>query len=162
MENSRLLFAGSGDLIKDLQDEAAQLGIREKVFFLGSIAEDDLPHVYRAAHVFSLVSDRGQGRGEGIPLTPLEAAACGVPIIVGNQDGSQEAVASDDSNGYVIDPFDVEHHSEVLRLLTADKGLREVMAQDARRVVERDMAYTVFREKHRMLLDTAVARRFHR
>ena len=54
------------------------------------VHEDDLPKFYRASRIFTLVSDRGKGRGEGIPLTPLEAMACGSPIIVGNQDGSQE------------------------------------------------------------------------
>ena len=79
--------------------------LQNKVIFTGSIHENDLPDIYRAAHLFSLVSDKGHMRGEGIPLTPLEAMATGIPVLVGNQDGSQEAVENG-VNGYVLDPFD--------------------------------------------------------
>ena len=57
-----------------------------------SINEFDLPFVYKSAHLFCLVSEKGKGKGEGIPLTPMEALASGLPIIVGNHDGSKELI----------------------------------------------------------------------
>jgi len=76
----RLIYAGQGDMIDGLRTRAAQLGLANRVVFTGAVHERDLADVYRSAHIFSLVSDRGKGRGEGIPLTPLEAAACEKPI----------------------------------------------------------------------------------
>src|SRR5258706_1881201 len=90
--NARLIFAGSGDLVDRLNKRTAELGLERAVVFAGSIADPDLADVYRSSHIFSLVSDRGHERGEGVPVTPIEAAACRVPAIVGDEDGSPEAV----------------------------------------------------------------------
>jgi phosphatidylinositol alpha-1,6-mannosyltransferase len=70
---AHLVFAGRGDDAERLEAKAMSLGLSEWVTFTGSIDEEDLPDLYRAAHVFALVSDKGPDRGEGIPLTPIEA-----------------------------------------------------------------------------------------
>jgi phosphatidylinositol alpha-1,6-mannosyltransferase len=112
-----LVFAGKGDMTDHLKSLASKLGVQDRVYFSGMVYEADMAKFYTAATVFSLVSDRGKGRGEGIPLTPLEAMACGTPIIVGDQDGSQEAVFNN-TNGFCIDPFDLKSHKCcILRLI---------------------------------------------
>jgi len=146
-----LIFAGRGELGAGLRERAAEMGLQDRVFFTGMVHEDDLPDVYRSAHVFSLISDRGYGRGEGIPLTPLEAAACGVPILVGNQDGSQEAVL-EGVNGYALEPFDLDAHVAVLSALAKDTCRRREMGIAARRRIEKDFSFEGFRDKHRCLL----------
>jgi phosphatidylinositol alpha-1,6-mannosyltransferase len=147
---ARLIYGGRGELVGALRQQATAAGLERRVHFTGPIDERDLPDVYRSAHVFSLVSDRGPGRGEGIPLTPLEAAACGAPILVGNQDGSQEAVLPG-VNGYVLDPFDLDGHAATLLRLARDRASRIAMAQAARRRIEEEFAYPLFRDKHRRL-----------
>jgi phosphatidyl-myo-inositol dimannoside synthase len=149
--SARLIFAGKGDLVDELAARAKVLGLERRVCFTGTIHEDHLADVYRSAHIFSLVSDRGEGRGEGIPLTPLEAAACGVPILVGNQDGSREAVI-EGFNGHILDPFDLDRHAEVLLNLTSDEVRRKAMGLAARKRIEEEFAYPIFREKHQALL----------
>jgi phosphatidylinositol alpha-1,6-mannosyltransferase len=134
-KNSRLIFAGEGELAKLLRGQAAAMNLSDRVHFIGAVHEDDLVDVYRTAHVFSLVSDRGLGRGEGIPLTPLEAGACGIPILVGNQDGSREAV-EEDTNGYILDPFDLKAHTAILLSLVASKETRDRLGAGARRRAE--------------------------
>ena len=151
--NLRLIYAGRGDMVEELRRKANELGLGERVFFTGSIHEKDLPDVYRSAHMFSLVSDSGRGKGEGIPLTPLEAAACGVPIIVSNHDGSQEAVV-ENSNGFVLDPFDLQEMQRVILLLTGNTFLREQMGQAARLRIEKEFGFASFVDKHQQLLST--------
>jgi phosphatidylinositol alpha-1,6-mannosyltransferase len=124
-KKSVLVYAGKGNMVDHLKELATKFEVSDRVYFSGMVHEDDLPKFYRASRVFTLVSDRGKGRGEGIPLTPLEAMACGSPIIVGNQDGSQEAVFNE-TNGYCIDPFDLELHSRrALSLLQDDKLFKD-------------------------------------
>jgi phosphatidylinositol alpha-1,6-mannosyltransferase len=147
----RLIFAGKGDLVPVLKARADALGLGGRVFFTGMVHEDDLKHVYRAAHVFSLVSDRGPGRGEGIPLTPLEASACGVPILVGNQDGSQEAVI-DGVTGYLLDPFDLESHAGAIVKLASSDDQRQRMGIAGRKRIEFEFSFPGFVEKHRSLI----------
>ena len=148
----RLIYAGRGDMIKYLQEKTETFQLQNRVFFTGMIHEGDLPDVYRAAHIFSLVSDIGIGRGEGIPLTPLEAAACGVPILVGNQDGSREAVI-EGINGHILDPFDLTSHGNKIVALTRNRTLRTQMGEAARERIEKEFAYPIFREKHHKLLE---------
>jgi len=146
-----LVYGGHGNLVETLRQRAAASGLGSRVYFTGPVHERDLADVYRSAHIFSLVSDRGKGRGEGIPLTPLEAAACGVPILVGNQDGSQEAVV-EGQNGYVLDPFDFEVHARAILRLVREPDCRLRMAEAARKRIEDEFAYPIFRDKHRHLL----------
>lgn len=146
----RLVYAGRGDLIEVLRARASAQGLGNRVFFTGAVHEDHLADVYRAGHIFSLVSDRGKGRGEGIPLTPLEAASCGLPIIVGNHDGSQEAVVKG-VNGFVIDPFDLDAHASHLKALAADSTLRSALAAGARQRISQEFTYEGFRRKHEQL-----------
>jgi phosphatidyl-myo-inositol dimannoside synthase len=149
----RLIYAGRGALVDALRARAASLGLSHRVFFTGMVNEADMADVYRSAHMFSLVSDRGVGRGEGIPLTPLEAAACGAPILVGNQDGSAEAVVAE-TNGFVLDPFDLDKHVEKVSLLVRDEALRAQMAEASVAVARREFSYERFKDKHRDLLQS--------
>lgn len=153
---ARLIFAGQGELQGELSARAHALGLGARVHFTGGIHEDDLADVYRSAHVFSLVSDRGRHRGEGLPLTPLEGAASGVPILVGNQDGSQEAVAPGE-NGYVLDPFDLDDHAEKIASLVHQPEARAQMGRRARARCEEKFSYARFVEEHRRLLETRFA-----
>jgi phosphatidylinositol alpha-1,6-mannosyltransferase len=143
---AKLVIAGSGDLSMQLLELARNLHIEEITYFTGSIDERDLPDVYRAASVFSLVSDRGAGRGEGIPLTPLEALACATPVIVGDQDGSQEAVIGG-RNGIVCRPFDQAAQEKALVELYESQTLLRSMAKQARQIAVEYFGYDRFRSE---------------
>lgn len=147
-----LVIGGKGDQARALKALGDQTGFGHRIFFTGMVHEDDLAALYRMGSVFSLVSDRGIGRGEGIPLTPLEAMACGVPIIVGNDDGSQEAVV-EEKNGWVINPLALETHAEILLSLLKDENLRLQKAAAAVAVAKQFFSYPTFVEKHRQLLN---------
>jgi phosphatidylinositol alpha-1,6-mannosyltransferase len=154
---ARLVFAGKGDLIDELKSMAENAGIGNKVTFTGMVEENHLEEIYRMSYVFSLASDRGKGRGEGIPLTPLEAMACEVPIIVGNHDGSQEAVVGEE-NGFVIDSLNLELHAGKLEILLENPSQRDQMAKKAVEVAHKYFSYTEFREKHKMFLSGILKR----
>ncbi|MFT3766849.1 MAG: glycosyltransferase family 4 protein [Minicystis sp.] len=148
---ARVVIAGDGPTRPELSAQAARLGVQDRVLFTGSIREEDLPAIYRACDVFSLITHAGPGAGEGIPLTPLEAAACGKPILVGNQDGSREA-AEDSVSGFVLEPFDLQAIADRLTLLAQDPALRARMGAAARARIEREHGYERFRERVRSLL----------
>lgn len=147
---ARLVIAGDGPIRAELEDRARDLGVADRVRFTGSIREDDLPAIYRSSDVFALITHAGPGAGEGIPLTPLEAAACGKPILVGDQDGSREA-AEDGVSGFVLPPFDLDAIADRLTRLARDPDLRRRMGEAARARVEREHAYPRFRERVRDL-----------
>lgn len=141
-----LLIAGDGDQRSRLEARVRDEGLAGRVFFLGNVVESELVDIYNLCDVFTLVSDRGVGRGEGIPLTPLEAAACGKPILVGNEDGSQEAVI-EGQNGFILSPRDPETYRHRAEQLLLDDELRAQMGAAARRRIETEFSYTGFRAK---------------
>ena len=151
-KNAVLIFAGKGDMIDYLKKIAVRLNIEKRVFFAGMVHENDLPKFYRASRVFSLVSDRGVGRGEGIPLTPLEAMACGSPIIVGNHDGSQEAIFNN-NNGYCINPFDLNSHKSAILTLLKNDNIYNEMSKNAIYISRKFFSYKKFKLKHKSFLD---------
>jgi phosphatidylinositol alpha-1,6-mannosyltransferase len=152
--SARLVIAGRGDDRSRLESLADHHRVREAVIFAGAVEENDLADCYRAATVFSLVSDRGIDRGEGIPLTPLEAMSCGVPIIVGNQDGSSEAIApSQDGlpNGFAVDPFDLDQQARIVIDLANSPGRVGAIAAKARTIAERHFGFQRFVTQHSAL-----------
>src|SRR5207248_5669003 len=118
--NLILLLAGSGNDVERLRNRAFSEELADRVFFLGSIPERDLCDVYNLCDAFALVSDRGPGRGEGTPFTLLEAAACGKPIIVGDEDGSREAVVHG-VNGFTVSPRDPAALRSAIEALMLDE-----------------------------------------
>jgi len=149
--NAELVIAGSGDRLSDLQELARNLGLGDRVRFLGRIAEADLAGFYRLASIFVLVSRRYEGGGEGIPLTPLEAAACGVPIVVGNEDGSREAVVEGE-NGFVVPSRDEDALVAVLQRCSQDAELLRRLGEGAAARARTHFSYERFLREHEAFL----------
>jgi glycosyltransferase involved in cell wall biosynthesis len=89
LQNCTLLIAGEGPERKSLETLAANLGVADRVRFLGAIAHADIQRVYVAADVLILASSR-----EGWPNVLLEAMACGTPVVATNAWGNPEVVAA--------------------------------------------------------------------
>lgn len=147
----RLVVAGGGAGLPNQRRAAADLGLGDRCAFTGRVSEADLVAVYRSADVFALLTTKGPGQGEGLPLTPIEAAACGKPILVGNEDGSVEAV-EDAVTGFAIDPRNVSEIARVLALLQADDVMRARLGAAGRERILREMSYGVFRARLEQLL----------
>ncbi len=93
--NIGLLLAGTGSLEQELKALIVKLNLQKRVFFLGHI--DDMTSFYPLLDVFCLSSNN-----EGLPLSPLEAQACGVPVVLTNVGGCKEAICSE--TGIIVEP----------------------------------------------------------
>src|SRR5690606_32660237 len=77
-----LTVAGFGPELEDRKAQARQLGIAEKVQFLGAVAHDRLPDLYRrAAMLVTPFVPARSGDREGLGLVSVEALACGCPVV---------------------------------------------------------------------------------
>ncbi len=150
--DAQLVIAGAGDRRPALEALAAERGCAGRVVFAGRVADEDLPGLYRSASLFVLVSRKYDGGGEGLPLTPIEAAACGVPIVVGDEDGSREAVR-DGETGFLVRSREDAALVRVLEDAAADPNrLRGLGAAAARDAHER-FSYARFERQHRALIE---------
>jgi phosphatidylinositol alpha-1,6-mannosyltransferase len=136
------VFAGKGDDVPFLRQLAAELGVGDRVRFAGAIHEDHMADVYRSADAFYLTSEVGPGRGEGLPLTPIEAMACGAPVLVGDQDGSREIL--DGAGGWMGAPGDLEAQAAYLRRLALDPATLDRERRSARERAEAAFGFEGF------------------
>jgi phosphatidyl-myo-inositol dimannoside synthase len=79
------VVAGEGDDRARLEALAQSLGVAAHVRFVGNVAHDALPALYRSADAFAMPST-----GEGFGIAFLEAMACGVPALGLDADGSRD------------------------------------------------------------------------
>lgn len=150
-QNARLVFGGRGNYRVKLEQRAKELGLEKKVCFTGSIEEADLPFVYNSCSVFSLITEAGEGKGEGIPLTPLEAMACGKPVLVGDQDGSREAIMTP-ANGFCIDSLDTTAIVNAIREYMTNHQVLRSHSSAALNIARTHFGFSVFLERHKQLL----------
>jgi len=94
----RVEVAGGGPCREQLVRLAAELGVADRIVFLGEVR--DVPAALARARMLVLPS-----RSEGIPLTVLEAMACGLPV-VGTRVGGLPEVVEDGVTGLLVPPAD--------------------------------------------------------
>ena len=93
--------AGKGELQTDLQRLAYELGVGERVRFLGFLGQSDLRNVYHRSHIFLHPSETPADLNqEGVPNSMLEAMATGLPVVATRHGGIPEAV-TDGLSGYL-------------------------------------------------------------
>lgn len=104
---AQLTIAGFGPEAEARREQTRQLGLADRVTYLGAVAQGDLPALYRRAAVFVAPFVRTpDGDQEGLGLVLVEAAGCGCPIIAGNVSAVRD-VLRDDSVGTRVAPGDV-------------------------------------------------------
>ncbi len=95
-KNSKLLFAGSGNLEKFLKKKVKKLGLEQRVKFLGLLQKEDLNKLYSSSDIIVLPS----GYGETWGLVINEALEFGLPVIISDRVGS--AIDLCENNGYIF------------------------------------------------------------
>jgi len=111
-----------------LEEEVKVLRLAERVSFLNYVPPDELPALYAGAKVFVLPS-----LYEGFGLPPLEAMACGCPVVVSNA-ASQPEVCGDAA--YYVDPYDVKSIAEGIYKVALDEELRKSLIHKGLQRVE--------------------------
>jgi glycosyltransferase involved in cell wall biosynthesis len=117
-----LVVAGAkGWYADDVFARAEASGIADRVHFPGYVPEEEKALWYGAASCFCYPS-----LYEGFGLPPLEAMACGVPVVTSNVSSLPEVVGD---GGLTVPPDDSAALSAALRRVMADAALREELCQ---------------------------------
>jgi len=83
-----------------------ELGLQQSVRFLGAVAQKDLPQLYQSAALFVAPFVRAEsGDQEGLPVSLMEAVACGCPAVAGNVEGLQD-IFGPHAQECMVDPRD--------------------------------------------------------
>jgi glycosyltransferase involved in cell wall biosynthesis len=101
----------------------------ERIVMTGRVSDDDLIGLYQAADVFVFPS-----RYEGFGLPPLEAMACGTPVISSNRTSLPELIGD---AGVLVDPDDVDAiERELAELLASPERREQLVERGQRRAAE--------------------------
>jgi glycosyltransferase involved in cell wall biosynthesis len=118
----RLVIAGGrGWLFDGVFRRAEELSLAEDVVFLGYVPEEHLPALYCLADLLVFPS-----LYEGFGLPPLEAMACGTPVVTSNTSSLPEVVGE---AGLMVPAQDAEALAEAMNMVLADPALRESMVR---------------------------------
>jgi glycosyltransferase involved in cell wall biosynthesis len=109
-------FPSRDDLFPDMPALAERLGIRGSVHFVPFVESDDMAAVYSCTLAFCYPS-----RYEGFGLPPLEAMACGVPVIAADSTSLPEVVGG---GAKLVPPDDVDGWHEVMVRTASDPDWR--------------------------------------
>lgn len=121
-EDIHYCIAGNGDLKEHLTELAQQLGIGERVHFLGY--RRDINELLACSDIFAFPSYR-----EGLPVSLVEAISSGIPVVCSKIRGNIDLVA-DDENGYLCMPSDANMFAEKIKLLKDNEKKRGFLAEN--------------------------------
>lgn len=138
-QQARVLFAGDGPYLEDLQKEAFQAGAHDRIEFLGRRL--DIERILSKAHIFALPS-----KWEGFPLSILEAMRAGLPVVASDVGGVSEAV-EDGRTGFLIPRGDARTFAQKLDILAGDQVLRRRMGNAGRKRYEEEFTLKIMLQR---------------
>ena len=110
-----VIGGGKGWMYEPVFRRLEELGLQDRVRFAGYLDEEDLPLWYAAASVFVFPSIY-----EGFGMPPLEAMACGTPVVTSNSSSLPEVVGE---AGVMVSPHDAEGFAKAIMRLLDDADL---------------------------------------
>jgi glycosyltransferase involved in cell wall biosynthesis len=114
-----VIAGGEGWLMDDMFAFIRKSGITERLRFTGYLSDEELRGLYSSCKVFVYPSVY-----EGFGLPPLEAMACGAPVVAGLIPSLQEVLGS---AARLVDPMDVDALAEAIVELLNDENQRQVL-----------------------------------
>lgn len=117
----KLVLGGAkGWLYERIFARVQELGLQESVIFTSYIPYDELPLWYNCADIFIYPS-----LYEGFGLPPLEAMACGTPVVTSSASSLPEVVGE---AAVTVDPYDVDALARAVAKVLSDPALRDRLA----------------------------------
>ena len=124
-----LVFAGGDEDGQYLKDQAANLGVLDKIIFLGKVSDIDI--VYAQAGIFVMPS-----RSEGFPNALCEAMGAGLPCISFDFISGPRDMITNGVNGILVKDGDIDGLAIAIDHLTSDVNLRNSLSIQALRIRE--------------------------
>lgn len=117
-----------------------ELGVSDRVLFLGHVSDSNLPRWYGACDVFAMPNRDIDGDTEGFGMVFIEAGACGKPVIAGQSGGTGSAVR-DGETGIRVDGASVGAVTNGLADLLLSLHKRQLMGKAGRARAEESFSW---------------------
>lgn len=117
--------------LEGLQQRVRDAGLEDRIRFCDEVPVWEMPDWYRALDVYIAPQ-----RWEGFGLTPLEAMACGVPVVAADVGAFREMVAEGET-GFVVEPGSADRLAQAATVLLDDPPRLDAARRAARSHAER-------------------------
>jgi glycosyltransferase involved in cell wall biosynthesis len=151
-QSAHLVIAGDGSARSSLERLSFDLGLAQRVKFLGVL--DDVPNLWQAVDVCAVPSVVPEGAG----MVAIEASACAKPVVASGSGGLPELVC-DGRTGFVVEPGDVNALADALDRYADDPDLRARHGDAGRLRCEREFDIRRCAEEYASLLTSLCAPR---
>ena len=136
--NTHIVLIGEGDLWEKWQALGLELGIDERLHWVGNVPRDEIAIYYNMADV--LVMPSVTRPATGLSVCVLDAMACGKPII-GSDAAGNPLVVRTGVNGFIVPEGHAAALAAALALLTSDPERRQRMGHASRRFIETEFGW---------------------
>lgn len=143
--NANLVIIGSGPLKKQLVKQARTIGVKNRIFFIDKLSDEELPEYYHACNIFTLPSIE---RTEAFGIVQLEAMASGKPVISTNLTTGVPFVNKNSETGFVIEPKSSKALAEAINKIIKDKNLQIFFGENAKKRVQENFTIEKFSESY--------------
>ncbi len=140
---AQLLVAGDGPLLEQLKEQAVNVGVSDKVNFLGRVAGQRLKDLYSGCDMLVLPSIR---ESEAFGIVQIEAMAYGKPVINTDLPTGVPWVSKDGETGLTVPPADSEALAASINKLVDNEELRQEYGENAYRRVKEKFSRKVMLE----------------
>lgn len=147
-----LRLVGDGPQMPALKQLAAQLGVADRIQFVGHVNHAQVPHELAQLDVYVALS-----RQESFGVAVIEAGAAARPVVVSNAGGLPEVVV-DSVTGLVVPRENPQAAANAIERLLRDADLRQRMAAGARQHVAQHYSWDACVETMLKLYERLVAR----
>ena len=141
----RLRMICGGALEPSLRARIAASPARDSIAFSGALPRRDVLRAFLSAKLYVLPS-----LWEGLPIAPIEALYCGLPVIASNVGGTDEVVI-DCVNGRLIDRFDAATYAHAIRDVLGNEALRIRLATEGKKRVQAHFLRATHSARHQDL-----------
>jgi glycosyltransferase involved in cell wall biosynthesis len=124
-----VIAGGKGWLYDGVFARVEELGLENEVIFPGFVADEDLPALYSLAELFVFPS-----LYEGFGLPPLEAMACGTPVVISDRPSLPEVVGE---AGLMVEATDGQELARAMEQVLTDENLRREMREKGLKQAEK-------------------------
>jgi glycosyltransferase involved in cell wall biosynthesis len=152
--DATLLIVGDGPLRAKLQKLAVDLGVSNRVVFLGEIPDDELRTCYHAADVFVLASI---ARSESFGIVQIEALAAAKPVINTNIDSGVPFVSLNGVSGITVPPADSVALAAAINRLLDDPELRAKFGRAGRLRAQSEFSVEAMSQRTVQLYESVMA-----
>ena len=128
---TQYLMAGLPTDQQSLSALAQELGVQDRVHFLGKVDDHELEALLTRCDIFVMTSRHAAGEWEGFGIAVVEAAMCGMPAVVTGPSGLAEAVVPGET-GEIVPENDPAATADAIVGLLIDDQRRRSMGQRAR------------------------------